>query len=221
MTRTRKLAWTLVLGMLAGCDASPALGEQSPGPTSQKQAQRGPEPDSPQVPRPRAGQDRVGEPAPGWPEDLRWLQSEPLQLKELRGKVVLIRFWTDTCPYCEASAPAFNEIHEDYAGTELQVLGFYHPKPFGKEPVMEDVRARLDEFGWEFPVAIDARWKALRAFWLTGPDRDATSSSFLLDREGVIRWVHPGPELHPGGPEDHEQCRRDYQQLRQALDALL
>jgi hypothetical protein len=45
--------------------------------------------------------------------------------------------------------------------------------------------------------------------------------SFVLDREGIIRHVHPGPEFHPGGPSDHQQCRDDYEEIRATLDALL
>ena len=48
----------------------------------------------------------LGKPAPDWPE-LRWAQGGPLALSDLRGKVVLVRFFTDPdCPYCSATAPA-------------------------------------------------------------------------------------------------------------------
>ena len=76
-------------------------------------------------------------------------------------------------------------------------------------------------WGWRFPVALDRDWRALDAFWLAHAPRDYTSVSFVLDRQGVIRYVHPGPELHPGGPPEHEQCRRDYAEIREVLERLL
>ncbi|HUG36776.1 MAG TPA: hypothetical protein VML54_07485, partial [Candidatus Limnocylindrales bacterium] len=58
-----------------------------------------------------------------------------------------------------------------------------------------------DELGFEFPVAIDAGWRTLRAWWLDGRPRAWTSVSFLLDRQGVIRHVHPGGQYVQGGAE--------------------
>jgi hypothetical protein len=77
------------------------------------------------------------------------------------------------------------------------------------------------QWGWRFPVGLDVDWKSLNAFWLATGDRSATSASFLLDRRGVIRFVHPGTEFHPGGPPDHQQCRDDYRDVRRAVEALL
>ena len=69
----------------------------------------------------------VGARAPGW-ETAEWLNGESLRLEDLRGKVVLVRWWTDTCPYCTRSAPALVEFHERYAERGLTVVGIYHPR---------------------------------------------------------------------------------------------
>ena len=62
--------------------------------------------------------------------------------------------------------------------------------------------ARLaGELGFEFPVAIDAGWRTLRAWWLDDHERGWTSVSFLLDRQGVIRHVHPGGQYVQGSLE--------------------
>jgi thiol-disulfide isomerase/thioredoxin len=173
-----------------------------------------------EVPRSRAGTDLIGKPAPEWGE-LAWLNSTPLTLKELRGKVVLVRFWTNTCPFCEATAPALRRLHQEFAGRGLVVIGMYHPKPPGARRSVESVRGTIQQWGWQFPVGLDSQWQTLQAFWLNGPRRPATSASFLVDRRGVIRFVHPGPEYHPDGPPDHQQCRDDYRDLRRAIEALL
>ncbi len=74
------------------------------------------------------GEELLGRRAPEW-NAVDWLQSEPLRLADLRGRVVLIRWWTDTCPMCARSAPALNEFHDLYAKRGLVVIGMYHPKP--------------------------------------------------------------------------------------------
>ena len=173
-----------------------------------------------EVPASRGGHDRIGQPAPAWGE-LEWIGSEPLALEDLRGRVVLIRFWTDTCPFCRATAPALAELDEEFRERGVTVIGMYHPKPRGTVRSAAEVAEVRADFGWRLPVALDTSWQTLDAFWLAHGEREATSASFLLDRNGVIRWVHPGPEYHPGGPEDHEQCRRDYADLRAAIETLL
>ncbi|MEY4940291.1 MAG: hypothetical protein RIQ93_2026, partial [Verrucomicrobiota bacterium] len=76
----------------------------------------------------RADESLLGKKAPGWAVT-DWLNSAPVQLKDLAGKVVLVRWWTaPSCPYCKATAPALNEFHREYASRGLAVLGFYHHK---------------------------------------------------------------------------------------------
>lgn len=172
-------------------------------------------------PASRAGAELVGTPAPALAAELRWLNSDPLSLDELRGKVVLVRFWTDTCPFCEASAPGLTRLHERYGPDGLVVVGVFHPKPRGAVRDLEGVKARAEQLGMEFPIATDSHWDTLERWWLSSGDRAATSVSFLLDTQGTIRWIHPGPEFHPDGPDDHEQCRRDYDDAVRAIEALL
>lgn len=178
------------------------------------------EPEAPGVPSSRAGGDRVGRPAPEW-GPLAWVGAPPRTLAELRGQVVLVRFFTDTCPFCRATAPALAELDEEYRARGVTVVGMYHPKPRGTPRTPEQVEAVVKGWGWRFGVALDLDWAVLDAYWLAQGDRDYTSVSFVVDREGVVRFVHPGPEFHDGGPADHEQCRQDYRDVRAALDALL
>ena len=179
--------------------------------------------DDARIPAPTGGKELIGTPALPFAEDLEWLDGEPFTLAQLRGKVVLVRFWTDTCPFCEASAPGLEALHERYGGDGLVVLGLFHPKPRGSTRDLDAIRARAKELGLGFPVASDTRWDTLERWWLASGDGDraATSVSFLIDAAGVVRWIHPGPEFHPDGPEDHEQCRKDYRDAVVAIEALL
>ena len=154
----------------------------------------------------------LGQPAPDW-HLTNWLNSAPLALKELRGQVVLVRWWTaPQCEFCRATAPALNEFHTDFAKQGLRVIGLYHHKlrtPLDPQQVAE----RAAELGFKFPVAIDPDWRTLRRWWLDGHERDFTSVSFLLDRRGVIRHTHPGGQYVKGDAE--------YAALRAKLTELL
>jgi peroxiredoxin len=142
-----------------------------------------------------------------------WIGSPPLSLAGLRGKVVLLRWFTDTdCPYCSLTAPALNQLYEDYAARGLVVIGVYHHKQ--PQPLdVAAVRGWARDYGFQFPVAIDRDWRTLHRWWLDGQRRDFTSVSFLVDQHGVIRHVHPGGALALGS--------RELAALRAQIDALL
>jgi thiol-disulfide isomerase/thioredoxin len=127
--------------------------------------------------------------------------------------VVLVRWFMSTdCPYCSATAPALNQLHEDYAGRGLVVVGMYHHK----NPTPLDVRAVRGwarDFGFQFPVAIDRDWRNLRRWWLDAGPRQFTSVSFLLDRDGIIRHIHPGGTMALGS--------RDYAAMKGRVEELL
>ena len=142
-----------------------------------------------------------------------WLHSNPLELSGLRGKVILVRFWTAPgCPFCAASAPALNEFYEKYHDEGLEVIGFYHHK--SPEPLkVEEVEQYAGKFGFEFPVAVDYDWNTLRNWWLDGRERGWTSVSFLIDKQGVIRHIHPGGQYVKDDP--------DYAEMESKIKELL
>ncbi len=170
--------------------------------------------------RPREGAELIGTPARGW-EGTEWLDAEPVRLRDLRGKVVLVRWWTDTCPFCRRSAPALNEFHQRYGARGLVVIGMYHPKPIRRSVTEELVRDAAEERGFRFPIAVDHHWSVLRRWWLTGSRRRATSVSFLIDKGGVIRYVHPGPAFHREVLHGDDQPRADFLELQAMIEKLL
>jgi peroxiredoxin len=149
------------------------------------------------------------------------VQGGPVTLAGLRGKVVLIRFFMDAdCPYCRGTAPSLNEFHEAFAAGGLVVIGMYTPKPRPRAVTLDEVRGYVAAYGFKFPVAIDADWSALRRLWLDRvPDAEFTSATLLIDRHGILRHVQKGGVYAKNATD--AQARRDYDELRQAVVALL
>jgi peroxiredoxin len=162
----------------------------------------------------------VGRPAPEWGPH-RWVQGGPLTLAGLRGKVVLVRFFMSAeCPYCRGTAPSLNELYREFGPAGLVVVGMFTPKPRPRPTSVEEVRQHVEAYGFRFPVAVDDDWSALRALWLDRvPDAAFTSSSLLIDKQGIVRHVHPGGMFARDGPDP--QARRDYDALRAAIEGLL
>ena len=159
----------------------------------------------------RAGEKLIGTKPSGWQVE-HWLNSKPLKLVELKGRVVLVRWWmAPGCPYCQATAPALNEFYRAYHTRSLEVIGFYHHK--SEEPLRpDDVKKRAEKFRFKFPVAIDTDWRTLKEWWLDTGDHEFTSVSFLLDRHGVIRHIHPGGQ-YVKGDKDHAEMKSKIEEL--------
>jgi peroxiredoxin len=139
----------------------------------------------------------VGHAAPAWRVDT-WINSPPVTLESLRGRVVFVRwFMGSSCPMCSATAPSLNALHDEYDARGLSVIGMYTHKddvPLTRELVSGYVA----HYGFHFPVAIDDGWRTLRQYWLGGHEyRKFTSVSFLIDKKGIVRHVHLGGRLAP------------------------
>jgi peroxiredoxin len=158
------------------------------------------------------GDDLLGHRPSAWGAT-NWLHSSPLTLDSLAGKVVLVRWWTaPTCPYCAATAPALNEFDETFRERGLTVIGMYHHKaPTPLDTVA--VGKFAGDFGFKFPVAIDPGWRTLDAWWLKDHRRRWTSVTFVLDRKGVIRFIHPGGK--------HVKGDAAYREIRAMIETLL
>ncbi|NNM25732.1 MAG: redoxin family protein [Phycisphaerales bacterium] len=174
----------------------------------------------PTLPADRGGQDPVGRPLPPLDVD-RWLPAEPgAPDRPAAGQVTLYRWWTDHCPFCAKSLPAFERLRERYAPHGLAVVGVFHPKP--PRPTPDHViRGRAAELGFRGMLAVDEDWSVLRAIAPTAGRRLPTSMSFLVDATGVVRFVHPGPVLFPSSDPDHGKENGDFLLLERAIRVLL
>ena len=193
--------------------AAPALAQTGPPPATRPPRQLHDyaliAPDS------RDGSELIGRRAPAWSFE-RWIGSRPLAVQDLRGKVVLVRWWTEGCDYCAATLPALESLRKRYGANGLVVIGAFHPKP-PREVDDRDVAAAARRLGFNGPIAVDERWTTLERYWLSGHQREFTSVSFLIDRAGLIRWVQRGGEFHPSADPAHARCDAEYHGLEQAI----
>lgn len=160
---------------------------------------------------PREGDELLGTRAHEWTVD-HWMNSPPLTLADLRGRVVLVRWFMSTeCPLCSATAPSLRAFDAQYRERGLSVIGLYHhkvPEPLDPAKVEKYVRT----YGYTFPVAIDTDWRTLKDWWLDGHERQFTSVSFLIDRKGTVRFIDPGGKYEPGS-EGEKQMRAQVERL--------
>lgn len=115
-----------------------------------------------------------------------WLNSKPLTTEGLRGKVVVVDFWTYSCINCLRSMPYINAWYEHYKDHGLVILGVHSPE-FAFEKDTDNVRQAVQKFSIAHPVALDSElaiWKAFNnRFW---------PAKYFVDAQGRIRGHHFG-----------------------------
>ncbi|HEY9379109.1 MAG TPA: redoxin family protein, partial [Jiangellaceae bacterium] len=119
-----------------------------------------------------------------------WLNSPPLTAESLRGRTVLVDFWTYSCVNWLRTLPYVRAWDERYRDRGLVVVGVHAPE-FGFEHDLENVRHAARELGVEYPVVIDndfAIWRSFgNRYW---------PAVYLVDRDGQVRFQHFGEEAY-------------------------
>ncbi|AHF77233.1 Redoxin domain-containing protein [Sodalis praecaptivus] len=164
------------------------------------------------VPAPASAQTVAGE-APALTDEglmpsldgaVRWLNSPPLTTASLRGKVVLVDFWTYSCINCLRSLPYVKAWAEKYRDQGLVVIGVHAPE-FAFERDSDNVAKEAKKLGVTYPVAIDNDYRIWRAF-----NNQYWPAHYFIDAFGHIRYTH-------FGEGDDDQSERVIQALlRQA-----
>ena len=161
-----------------------------------------------------AGAIKTGRVAPSWLIH-DWINSPPLDLGQLQGKVVLVRFFSDN----PLSAAALNEFYRTYRQQGFEVVGIYTPQPTPTAVDLGYVKRLAGSLGFAFPIGVDSRWETVNRYWLTEADADMGSASFLIDRKGVIRLIQ-GRGLYEKDSRNRN-ARREYEGLKRLIEALL
>ncbi|MEO8467711.1 MAG: cytochrome c biogenesis protein DipZ [Gammaproteobacteria bacterium] len=133
-----------------------------------------------------AGALPVQAPMPALDGATQWLNSEPLTREGLRGKVVLIDFWTYSCINCIRALPYVEAWYEKYRDQGLVVIGVHAPE-FAFEKDVKNVQRAIRDFGLKYPVAIDNDYALWRAF-----ANEYWPAHYFVDAKGNIRHTHFG-----------------------------
>ena len=139
--------------------------------------------------------------APELKDIAAWINSDPQTIEDLKGKVVLVDFWTYSCINCVRTQPYLNAWHDKYKDDGLVILGVHAPE-FAFEKVTENVKDAVADANIKYPVALDnnfATWQAYEnRFW---------PAKYLIDKDGQVRYTHFG--------------EGDYAETEETIQALL
>ncbi|MBP5951544.1 cytochrome c biogenesis protein DipZ [Pseudomonas sp. P42] len=117
---------------------------------------------------------------------VQWLNSPQLSAESLRGKVVLVDFWTYDCINCQRTLPYVKDWAKKYEKDGLVVIGVHTPE-YGYERIIDNVRDQVQKLGITYPVAIDNNYAIWRAF-----DNQYWPAHYLIDAKGQMRYSHFG-----------------------------
>jgi cytochrome c biogenesis protein CcdA/thiol-disulfide isomerase/thioredoxin len=117
---------------------------------------------------------------------VQWLNSPELSNAALKGKVVLVDFWTFDCINCKHTLPYVKDWAKKYEKDGLVVIGVHTPE-YGFERIIDNVKDKVKEYGITYPVAIDNNYAIWRNF-----DNQYWPAHYLIDAKGQVRYTHFG-----------------------------
>ena len=138
--------------------------------------------------------------APSLDGAVEWLNSKPLTTEQLKGKVVVVDFWTYSCINCLRAIPYVRAWAEKYRDHGLVVIGVHAPE-FAFERNVDNVKKAIATLGIGYPVAIDNEYKIWRAF-----ENEYWPAHYFIDAKGQIRHHH-------FGEGDYDESEQVIQQL--------
>ncbi|GGJ23210.1 redoxin domain-containing protein [Deinococcus roseus] len=135
-----------------------------------------------------------------------WLNTQPLKLQNLKGKVVLINFWVHSCINCHNTIPLLKKMYAEYHSKGLEIIGVHTPE-FDSDRDPEALKTYLQEQGIRWPIMQDNQYRTWKAF-----GNQYWPSFYLLDRRGTIQYTAHG-EISPRFPAGEKPLRRAIERL--------
>jgi cytochrome c biogenesis protein CcdA/thiol-disulfide isomerase/thioredoxin len=135
-----------------------------------------------------------GPPAPELILGGEWINSEPLTMESLRGKVVLVDFWTYSCINCQRTFPYLRNWWEKYKDKGFVIVGVHAPE-FEFEKNADNVRKAASDFNLTYPIMQDNNFATWQAY-----ENHYWPAKYLVDKDGLIRYTHFGE-----GEYDHTE----------------
>src|SRR5712671_1857566 len=115
-----------------------------------------------------------------------WINSDPLTLEKLRGRVVLVEFWTFGCYNCRNTLPSVKEWDARYRDRGLTIVGVHTPETTSEYSI-DNVRREVPGLGIKYPVVTDNDYTTWKAYGV-----EAWPTILVVDKQGRIRWRHVG-----------------------------
>ena len=132
-----------------------------------------------------------------------WFNSEPLQLSELRRKVVIIDFWTYSCINCQRTFPYLRTWHEKYADDGLVIIGVHSPE-FEFEKDVDNVAEAIEDFDLQYPIVQDNNFATWRAY-----NNRYWPAKYIIDKDGYVRYTHFGEGAYDETEEVIQELLRE------------
>jgi thiol-disulfide isomerase/thioredoxin len=126
------------------------------------------------------------QPAPNFTGLDGWINSPPLTVPQLHGKVVLVDFWTFSCVNCVRTLPHLAHLRQAYGSRGLVVVGVHSPE-FDFEKVPANVQAAVTRLGVTWPVALDSEMNTWNAY-----GNQYWPAEYLVDQSGRVAYIHDG-----------------------------
>jgi peroxiredoxin len=146
--------------------------------------------------------------APELQGDGPWIHSEPLTLRELQGKVVVLHFWTFGCSNCIHNYPAYQNWLKAFAGRDVLLLGIHTPEG-DSEHDLETLRRKASENQLMFPILVDNESKNWNAW-----GNSMWPTVYLIDKKGIVRYWWLG-ELNWQGQRGEDLFTKRIEELLQ------
>jgi len=128
-----------------------------------------------------------------------WINSSPLTIADLKGKVVIVDFWTYSCINCIRTLPYMNTWYQTYKDKGLVIIGVHTPE-FAFEKELPNVQKAVKDFGIQYPVVQDNNYSTWQAY-----DNHYWPAKYIIDKEGNVRYEHFGE----GNYEETEMIIQD------------
>ena len=121
-----------------------------------------------------------------WTENKQWMNSKPLTPELLKGKIVLLDFWTYSCVNCLRTLPALKHMWENYHKKGLMIIGVHTPE-FEFEKDYDNVKKATEKFNVQYPVILDNDYKTWSAY-----NNHYWPRKYIIDIDGFIVYDHIG-----------------------------
>ena len=166
----------------------------------------------------------IGQPAREWDvsqwANLDYLKmDEPITLEKLRGKVVVVHFWEDANDGSRRTLQALNQLAEEFHSEPVVFVGIFLTRNSIADEPWSVAKSLTND--WEVTIPIAADESTHVTWWRSRYDHLPSTPTFVIDPDGEISHLHPGPELFPSDEVADRICNEDYHALRRAIHSAL